>query len=501
MHRSGFEPLTARFVAGYSIQLSYRCMDAEIISYRHVFQQHLFLGCDKGLKMNFVIIGAGTVGAHLAKTLSNEEHNVIVIDKNPSALEHVGQIADVATYHASATDEGVLSSFVEMGAAILLAVSDSDETNLIACAMAKNLGYEKTFARIRNPSFFKQGYADCERLFFVDHMISAEGMIAHEIFKQMTQSDGSKVENFAGGAVQMRTLRLDENSREAYQKLSSLGVHDDILIALIYRSSQDRVIFPKGDDELLPGDEITLIGKMEVMLRMEGPFGLRPHSLRSAILAGGSGIAIHLAKLLNKNGIDLKVIEVSREKCQKLAAVLPEAKVLHGNPCDMAFLKEEGVAKSDAFVACDLEDEKNLISAGLAKEAGCHGVWSILSETGYAPIFRRLDIHFIPAEKINIANQILALTHKEHITAIASLYEEKARIVEMKMGRDALAAGLAVRELRGKLPEQCLIAFIQRGRDVQIAKGATVLLPGDTLIVLCDPQGLHHLANLLCTSR
>lgn len=446
--------------------------------------------------MNFVILGAGTVGAHLAKTLSVEEHNVIVIDKNPSALEHVAQMADVAIYLASATDEGVLSSFVEMGEAILLAVSDSDETNLIACAMAKNLGYAKTIARIRNASFFKQGYADCERLFFVDHMISAEDLIAHEVFKQMTQSANSKVENFAGGRVQMRTLRLGENSPETYRKLSSLGLHEDLLIALIYRPSEERVIFPKGDDKLLPGDEITLVGKMEVMLRMEGPFGLRPPSLHTAIIAGGSGIAVHLAKLLLKNGISVKMLDPSAEHCQHLAALFPKAKILRGNPCDMAFLKDEGAARSDVFVACHQEDEKNIIAAALAKEAGCQNVWSILSETGYAPIMRRLDIPFVPAEKINIANQILSLTQKEHITAIASLYEEKARIVEMKMGRDAEAAGLAVKDLRGKLPEHCLLAFIQRGNDVQIAKGSTVLLPGDTLIVLCDPQGLHYLAKL-----
>ncbi len=446
--------------------------------------------------MNFVIIGAGTVGAHLAKTLSLEEHNVVVVDKNPAALEHVSQIADVATCHASATDEGVLSSFVEMGRAILLAVSDVDEINLIACSMAKNLGYAKTIARISSPSLFKQGHADCGRLFFVDHMISAEVIVAHEIFKQIAESSSGKIENFAGGAVQMRTIRLNESSREAYQKLSSLGLHDDIRIALIYRDSEERVIFPKGDDELRPGDEITLVGKTEVMLRMDGPFGLVPPKLQSAILAGGSGIAIHLAKLLMQHHIHVKLIEENRERCQNAAALLPKAKILCANPCDLLFLKEERVSHADAFVACCQEDEKNIIASALAKEAGSKAVWSILSETGYAPILRRLDVPFIPAEKINIANQILALTQKDRIAAVSSLYEERARIVEMKMGRDAQAAGLAIQDLRGKLPEHCLIAFIQRGNDVQIAKGATVLLPGDTLIILCDPQGLHHLAKL-----
>jgi len=392
--------------------------------------------------------------------------------------------------------KGCWPLFLERGGVTLLAVSDVDETNLIACALAKNLGYAKTIARVRNPSFFKQSYADCQRLFFVDHIISAEGVVAHELFKQMAHSGSSQVKNFAAGAVQMMTLRLEEQSREVYKKLSSLELQGELLIALIYRPSEERVIFPKGGDELMPGDEITLVGKMEVMVRMDGPFGLKPQPIHTAVLAGGSGIAIQLAKLLLNHSARVTIIDPIAEHCQRLAHLLPEVTVLRGNPCDLSFLKEEGIGHSDVFAACCDEDEKNILASALAKEAGCKRVWSILSETGYASVLRRLDIPFIPSEKINIANQILALAEKARITAIASLYEEKARIVEMKMGREAHAAGMALKDLREKLPENCLIAFIQRGNDVHIAKGATVLMPGDAMIALCDDQGLHHLAKL-----
>ncbi len=445
--------------------------------------------------MKFVIIGAGGVGVYLAKALSLEEHDVVIIDSNPSALKNVEQIADAATYLGSAIDEGVLSSFVEEETT-LIAVSDRDETNLIACAIAKNLGFSRTIARIRNPSFFEQGCGDCERLFFVDYRISAESIIAHDIFKQMTQGGSVRAYDFAGGAVQMRSFRMNENVRDINRKLSSLGSNRDLIIAFIYRASEKLVIFYEKDDEILPGDEIALLGKLEVMLQIDTAFGLPAALVSSATIAGGTRLGEQLALLLLSRGIRVKVIEAETKSCQRLASLLPKATILQGNLCDPSFFKEEGIGGSDAFVACGNEDEKNIVSSALAKEAGCGAVWTVLSNSDFAPLLCTLGIAFIPDEKKHIADQILKYTAKERIIAITSLYEERARIVEIKISHHAKIAGLKIEDAQEKFPARCSVAFIQRGRDVQIAKNSTVLLPGDRVIILCDAIGLHHLTEI-----
>ncbi len=201
--------------------------------------------------MNIVILGAGNIGSYLASVLSEEGHDVIIVDKDYKALERVSMASDVATRVGSGTDWRLLEEIKDFSPDFFIAVSSDDETNLASCAVAKNLGYPKTIARVRGSGFLDNRRLDFQKLFFVDHILGTERIIAEDIFKCILNPGNLAVENFAHGAVQMRTIVIPDNYAERGKSLAQAHLNDDLLIGLIRRKIEGEkktIIFPKGQD-------------------------------------------------------------------------------------------------------------------------------------------------------------------------------------------------------------------------------------------------------------
>ena len=206
----------------YSIQLSYRCKPT-ILWKRHILSKLYFLAkIPYYREMKIVILGAGVHGSYLASNLADEQHDVIIIDQDPKALAKVSRSADVATRLGSGTDWRVLEELTDLSPDLFIAMSSNDETNLVACTMAKNLGYPKTVARIRQNAFLDHSRLEFSRLFFVDHLLGTELAVAHELFKHIVTPRNLAIESFALGSVQMRTVVIPENFKHAGIPLSTL---------------------------------------------------------------------------------------------------------------------------------------------------------------------------------------------------------------------------------------------------------------------------------------
>ena len=345
--------------------------------------------------MNIVILGAGDIGSYLAQTLSKEEHNVIVIDRDPKPLEKLSRTADVATRVGSGTDWQLLEELLEQSPHLFIALSSDDETNLVACSIAKNLGYPKTVARVHQPSFLHRSRLDFARLFFVDHFIGTEMILAHDIYKCMTNPGNVAVENFAHGAVQMRSIIIPDGSHLSKSPISELKLPENLLVGLIRRKpafgeemSTEQVLFPRGHDFLLPRDEVTLIGETKVMSQLNSLFGSPAKKIRSAVIVGGTPIACQVCRVLDEEGIQVRLIEPDEERCRALAEQLPHATILNQDPTDSNFLLSEKVHLADTFVACTASNEKNILAAALAKQAGCPEVIAQVSDES--------SFHFAP---------------------------------------------------------------------------------------------------------
>ncbi|MBS0604848.1 MAG: Trk system potassium transporter TrkA [Verrucomicrobia bacterium] len=453
--------------------------------------------------MNIVILGAGEIGTYLAQTLSKEEHNVIVIDRDPKPLERLARVADVATRVGSGTDWQMLEELLEQSPHLFIALSSSDETNLVACSIAKNLGYPKTVARVHHSSFLHRSRIDFSRLFFVDHFIGTELILAYDIYKCIINPGNVAVENFAHGAVQMRSVIIPENSALSKQSLSELKLPENLLIGLIRRKPTfgeeivtERIIFPRGQDFLLPGDEATLIGEAKVMSELNSLFGTSAKQIRSVVIVGGTPVAMQVCSILQEEEIDVRLIEPDEERCRYLAEHLPRTTILNQDPTDIQFLLAEKVHLADAFVACTSSTEKNILAAALAKQAGCGEVIAQVSDESYSSVLRRLGIFFTLSEKVSVANRIHAIIQEESVISVASLYHNQAKIMEIKVSSDSEIVGIPIADLGRYLPEDFLIALIENRGRIMIAKGSNILAPGDTVIVICHPKHVSELQKI-----
>ncbi len=454
--------------------------------------------------MNIVILGAGEVGSYLATTLSEEEHNVVIVDKNPQALEKVSQKADIAVKHGSGTDWKLLEELLDHNPHIFIALSSDDETNLVACSIAKNLGYPTTVARIRQNTFLDRFRLDFARLFFVDHFIGTELIVAHDLLKSISHPGNLAVESFAHGSVQMRTILVPSHWPYFKKNLSELPLPKNLLVGLIRRKSfqesqirpKEKIIFPKGQDYILPGDEVTIIGEVDEMMQLYHFFGIPYKKVSSVTIAGGSSIALHLCRLLIESHIHVTIIEKEEKTCKMIAEQFPEAIVLHQDASDIHFLIEEQMFRSDFFLCCTRSNETNILIAALAKQAGCKEVLTLISDESYSTLLRRLGILFSLSEKVSIAHRIHAILHQGSISSISSLYHNQAKIIEMKVSSDSEVVGIPIRNLKNHLPLHFLIALIENRGRITVAKGDHILTPGDTIIVICSPEHIQELEKI-----
>lgn len=449
--------------------------------------------------MNIVIVGAGDIGRYIASILSKEEHNIILIDINSKKLEQASWNIDIATKHGSGTDWQLLDDLLELLPDLFVSLTDNDETNLVACSIAKHLGYPRTIARVHDYRYLNRTRLDFARMFEVDYFIGPEMLVANDILKYMVNPGSLAVENFAHGAVQLRTIAIPQKWRKVDKPLKQLELPHGVMVGLIRREVKDKnkeehiVIFPHGDDYILPGDEVTFIGETDVIAGIHQFFGIAQKKVDSVVIIGGSLTAISLAKLLEHRETDVRIIEKDYDKCCHLAEQLPHCTIIHHDAADFEFMKSEKVGMADVFVACTGNDELNFLTGLLGKEAGCDEVIVMLTNTSYTSLVAQMGMVHAVSPRISAANHILSQILSGKVTSLISLYDNQAEIMEINVSMDSKVVGIPLSELGPYLPKDFLIAMIQNRGRIMIAHGTRIISPGDTVIVITSPK---HVAEL-----
>lgn len=456
--------------------------------------------------MNIVIIGAGVVGKYVASLLSKEEHNVIIVDKNPALLEKVSWDTDVAVRHGSGTDWQLLDDLLELEPDFLIALTTNDETNFVSCAIAKHLGYPRTIARVKDNRFLNRTRLDFSHIFEVDDFVGPELLVANDILKYMISPGSLAVENFAHGAVQLRTLSVPMKWRKSSVPLSQLDLPQGVIVGLIRRepkhlkgpsgSAAQHVIFPHGQDTILPGDEVTFIGEADVIGELHHYLGVPSLKTKSVTIAGGSQTGQNLARLLEKRGIEVRLIEKDFERCRRLADVLPNTTIMNHDATDVDFLNAEKIGTSEIFVSCTSRDDTNLLTAVLGKAVGCQEVVAMLSNTSYFPYLAEYGINHAVSPSISAADHILSQVLGGAVTSLVSFYDNKAEIMEVNVSNESKVVGIPISELGPMLPQDFLIAMIQNRGRVMVAHGNRVISPGDSVIVITDPKHVRELEKI-----
>jgi len=453
--------------------------------------------------MNIVILGAGGVGRYIAQVLSKEEHNVILIDPNAKKLEKASWEMDVATRQGSGTDWQLLDDLLDLTPDFLIALTNQDEINLAACTIAKHLGYPRTIARVRDNRYLNRTRLDFSHIFEVDYFIGPELLVANDILKYMVSPGSLAVENFAHGAVQLRTLAVPEKWRKSDVPLQHLSLPKGIIVSLIRRdrpeegeSGVKEVIFPHGQDVIRPGDEVTFIGEAESISELHRFLGIKQQRISSVVIVGGSLTGLNLARLLEGRDVDVRLIEKDFDRCRYLAEKLPNTTILNNQGNDIDYFKAEKIGTAEVFVACTESDEMNMVTALLGKEVGCDDVVVTLSNTSYAPLANRLGINHALSPRISTADHILSHILGGTVTSLVSFYDNQAEILEINVSMESKLVGIPLSQLGALLPKDFLIAMIQNRGRIMVAHGNRIISPGDTVIVITSPKHIPELEKI-----
>ncbi|TJX15421.1 Trk system potassium transporter TrkA [Tissierella creatinini] len=440
--------------------------------------------------MKVIIVGAGKLGQKLAESFVHENIDVTVIDISSKVIDKINEHMDVLTVVANGTDIKMLKELDIQSFNLLVASTDSDETNTVICALAKKLGCEQTIARIRNPEYMKQlDFIKTE--LGIDHTINPDLATAAYIYKYLLKSYGLNTGDFASGKVQMLDFNIHYNEVFVGKKLKDLVGFEKLLITAISRNGE--MMIPDGNTELLEGDVIHIIGKSDEVEKVSAHFidDYNKKTVDRVMILGGGNIGYYLADKLSKSKIQVTLVEQDKERCLELSELLNNVLIIHGDGTDMHLLDEESLSSMDAFVGVTGFDEENLLMAVMAKQSGVSKTIAKISRSNYIRIIDKLGIDVAVNPVYITASNILKYIRGGKVISVSLLLGGGAEVTEIIIDKDLPIVNKPIADLN--LPKGIIIGALVRYGEVIIPKGKTIIKPNDRIVVFCLNEDLDKL--------
>ena len=430
--------------------------------------------------MRIVVVGAGKLGYSIAELLSNEQMDVVVVDHDEDRLEVVKNTLDVLTVPANGASPVTMNDPDIYGADILVAATGSDETNMISCILAKKHGISYTAARIRDLDFLSESKVYLKENFNIDLMINPEYITAREINRILMMPAALNVEDFAQGKVRIFETKIQPGSQLADIPLKDLRLPQDVLAGLIFRNN--RMIIPHGDDYLLPHDNAFFVGASGEIEKFSKHFagtGIKAPERVMIIGAGRTGRT--LASMLDKQGIQVKVIEKDAERSRMVAERIEEGIVVRGDGTDIDLLTQEGVGEADVVICLTADDKLNLMLALLAKHLGAARTVVRVARIEYVELMKKVGVNIVLSSRLLAAGEILAFARQGGVVSVALLEGAKAEAVEVIVQKGAYVENKKLMDL--ELPKECLICAFVRNEEAFVPTGQSSLQAGDRAIL------------------
>ena len=446
--------------------------------------------------MRIIIIGAGKVGYQLAETLSKDLYDVIVIDREEQVLKKVQDNLDVLTIQSNGFASHVFKEIGLNKKDIVIAVTGSDEGNMLVCMSAKRLGAGKTVARVRNPEYARDIAVTQEQL-SIDYVINPELSTADEITRLLSFSPAGQIEEFARGKVQMVAVPLDESNPLINKRIRDLNYLEDILIAAIVRKG--NIIIPKGDDEIRANDTIYIIGQNPNIIKFCSLIGKAHRKVNSVMILGGGKSTYYLAERLLYLGISVKIIEQDLNRCRELSETLPNALIIHGDGTDANLLKSENIESMDAFIALTGVDEENVLVALLAKQLGASKVIAKVSRTNYISLVETIGVDAAITPSMITAAEILRFIQGGKILSLFLIMGGQAEIMELVAQPHSEGVNTPIKNL--KIPKEAIICAIVHNNRVIVPHGNDIVKANDRVIILSKTSEVSKVKNLFSNNQ
>jgi len=442
--------------------------------------------------LKVIVIGAGKVGKEIATRLLAEGHDLVMIDKDNARLEKIEEDFDCLCIRGSGSAAKTLNSSVVRESDLLIAVTNSDEVNMIASMTAKRIGIPRTIARVRDPDYSNNLVISKEDL-GIDMIINPDYSAAIEINRLLTMALPVHMEPFARGRVQLADISVNESmTLFVNKKLMEMDLPRSMLIVAISRNGE--MLIPGGQDTVITGDVIYLLGHSDAISKVCSKVKKKRQKVHSVMILGGGRIGFYLAEKLCVQGMRVKIIERNKDRCRELAEKLPEALVLCTDGSDLEVLRREGVADIDGFVTTTGLDEENLLLALLAKQMGAKRVIAKISRPGYAPLVEQLGVDAAISPRLITAGEILRFIKGGRVLSLFLLLNEKAEVIELVVQPGSKIVGRPL--YKSGLPAGTIIGAIQRGNKTIIPRGNDIINDNDRLVIFALGHNVHIIETL-----
>lgn len=450
--------------------------------------------------MKIIIVGCGKVGATLAEQLCDEDHELVIVDKNPTKIQQLSESIDVMGVTGNGSSIHILSEAGVEEADILIAVTGSDELNLLCCLIAKKVSNCHTIARVRNPVYNKEVHF-IQKMMGISMIINPEFAAATEMSRLLRFPSAIKLDTFSKGRVELLKFKLLPEFHLGGMTIAQImeKLRCDILVCGVER--EEKVYIPSGNFVLKDQDRISIIASPENSSKFFSKVGIHTQQVKSALIIGGGTLSYYLAASLLRMRIKVSIIEINEERCEELSELLPEANIVCGDATDKKLLLEEGLVNAEAFVTLTNFDEENILLSLFAKKVSSAKLITKVNRISFDDIVEGLDLGSVIYPRYITADYILRYVRAmgnslgSNVETLYHILDGQAEALEFAVKETPNVTGVPLSQL--DLKDNLLIACINRSRQIMIPRGQDTIQPGDTVIVVTTIKGLKDLKDVL----
>jgi trk system potassium uptake protein TrkA len=450
--------------------------------------------------LNIIIVGCGKVGTTLTEQLSREGHDITIIDQKASKIQALTGLYDVMGIVGNGASYSVQMDAGIENTDLIIAVTDSDELNLLCCTVAKRVGDCAAIARVRTPDYSKEvGYLR-EKL-GLTMIINPELEAAKEAARILYLPTALEVNSFAHGQAEMIKFKVPEDNMLDGMTLSNLGrnIASDILICAIERDGE--LYIPSGDFQIAKGDVLSFVASRKVAKAFLVNIGFKTNQVKNTMIIGGGKAAYYLASLLLNMGISVKIIESDKARCEELSILLPKAIIINGDGTNEELLKEEGIEYMESFVPLTGIDEENIMLTLHARQVSNAKVITKINRINFKDVISQLDLGSVIYPRYITSEAIIAYVRAKkdsmdsNIETLYHMFDYRAEAIEFRVNEESEVTNISLAEL--SLKKDLLISFIYRNGKIIIPSGQDCIMVGDTVMIVTTHTGFNDIQDIL----
>ena len=453
-----------------------------------------------GKDLSIIIVGCGKVGKTLVERLEREGHDVTIIDKNPEKITRIMNNYDVMGIVGNGADYNVLMEAGVDQADVLIAVTGSDELNLLCCVVGDRFGNCDVIARVRTPDYSDETNYLKEKLELA-MIINPERETAASISRILYMPTALEVESFAGGTAELVRLKLPSGNILEGKRIAELSreLTGAVLICAVERGGE--IYIPGGNFRFEKGDVISFISPMKESKKFLNRLGFQTRQVKDCIVVGGGRTSFYLGRMLDEMGISVKIVERNLERCEELSTLLPNAVIINGNESDEDLLKEIGIEHTDSFVALTGIDEENILLTLYAQSVSEAKVITKINRITFHEVIDSLDLGSVIFQKYNTTEKIVAFIRAKkasmnsNIETMHHLFDDRVEAIEFKIEHESRVTNKTLTDLQIK--DHVLITCINRDGKILIPGGSDELRVGDSVIIVTTHLGFSDIQDIL----